>query len=243
MPKTCMPEIGGNKVVKFLLANVVFALSTTLAAAADLRAPMMAHPQPLFSWTGFYGGIAGGLSLDQSSLSYPGSAVVRSHSATSGLVVGQIGYNYQINSVVLGVQGDGGWAGLSGSGPCGNPAFVCTTKQDWLASVTGRAGYAFGQSLFYVKGGAAFTETTNHGDLAATPLASERAKGSRTGWTLGGGVEYAFLQHWSSFLEYDHYDFGTANLSSYRVATGAFVNPLNIRQTTEVVKLGVNYHY
>ena len=215
------------------------------AAAADLPSQSLppAAPAPLFAWTGFYGGLSTGGAFDNTRMFYPTSGYAVSHSATGALIEGQVGYNYQISSFVIGAEGEGGWTGLKGHGPCGNPVYVCTTEQDWLASITGRVGYAFGRALVYGKGGVAFTSFVDNGTYAPDPAFNQRNSASRTGWTLGAGFEYAFWDHWSGFVEYDHYDFGDAKLSSYRVATGAFVNFVDVEQSSDLVKVGVNYWF
>jgi opacity protein-like surface antigen len=36
---------------------------------------------------------------------------------------------------------------------------------------------------------------------------------TRTGWTVGGGVEWAFFNNWSAKLEYDFYNFRARNVT------------------------------
>src|SRR4029077_1006633 len=82
---------------------------------------------------------------------------------------GQIGYNWQVNQFVLGVEADAQGTGLNGSTASstrtfGPPILLATVNQtvtvdfgriDWMASFRGRAGFAVNQALFYVTGGAA----------------------------------------------------------------------------------------
>jgi outer membrane immunogenic protein len=149
---------------------------------------------------GFYASLSAGAAFDDSRLTYPGMSADVSHSASSGLLGGQIGYNYLVNSLVLGAEVEATWTALNRSGPCGNPIFICSTRDDWVAAATARAGYAFGQALFYGKGGVAFTSFDDHGDDDADPALNERNSTSRTGWTLGAGLEYALSldigRHW-----------------------------------------------
>ena len=42
---------------------------------------------------------------------------------------------------------------------------------------------------------------------------------SRSGWTFGAGVEYAFAPNWSAFVEYNHFDFGTKDSNTVAVLT------------------------
>src|SRR5258708_2561436 len=80
---------------------------------------------------------------------------------------GQIGYNWQINQFVLGVEADAVGSGLKGSTASasrtiGAPIFAVPVTQtvtvdfghiEWMASFRGRAGFAVNQALFYVTGG------------------------------------------------------------------------------------------
>ena len=82
---------------------------------------------------------------------------------------------------------------------------------DWTSTVTGRAGKALDRWLVYGKGGVAFAGdrfSTNR----YTPAIVER-KDTRVGWTVGGGVEYAFANAWSAKAEYNYMDFGTRAVS------------------------------
>jgi len=69
---------------------------------------------------------------------------------------------------------------------------------------------------------------------------------NRWGWTLGMGLEYAFLPNWSAKIEYDFIDFGsqTYNFPVTSTAVGA-TNFANRSYTLMVheMKLGVNYHF
>lgn len=84
----------------------------------------------------------------------------------SGTGGGQLGYNYQFSrNRVFGVEDDIGAANIHGSRTVGTKAFgagmtsayfVAEDKPNWVATATGRLGSAWGRTLWYVKGGAAF---------------------------------------------------------------------------------------
>ena len=127
------------------------------AQAADAALPLrrIAPPIPAYDWTGIYvgGHIGAGVSyrdwtLIDGRISEAGDAV---------LLGGQIGVNYQIGRLVFGTETDGSWGNLKNESLCPDGNNTCWTREHWLATVTGRAGYAFDQALFYFKGGAAFT--------------------------------------------------------------------------------------
>lgn len=239
---------------KLLLASSALMFAGT-AFAADLppRLPVkapLAAPVP-FTWTGCYIGAQAGYgrgnkdfanasdpSLEQD-IGPPG-AVVRDR-IDGGLVGGQLGCNYQFGSNwVIGLEGDYDWSDLKGN--VTDPFFGgknLYAKTDWLASATGRVGYSWDRVLFYAKGGAAWTRDQYEAMVVTAPTFS--ANESRSGWTAGFGVEWAFTDNWSAKLEYDHYDFGRRDIILANSGGGTF--PANIRQQIDTVKVGVNFRF
>lgn len=148
----------------------------------------------------------------------------------------QLGFNYQFdNRIVLGAEADFSWTKLgSHAGRIAveaaafdyNNQFQETTdyKFDWLATLRGRAGYAFNRLLVFGTGGIAFlkeTETRTQfittSTRATSPVGSttqvrfkESADAVRIGWALGAGGEYAFGSNWSLKAEYLYAHFGAA---------------------------------
>jgi opacity protein-like surface antigen len=123
----------------------------------------------------------------------------------------------------------------------------CQHIANSLGGIGGRVGYAWDRSLVYVKGGGAWTNTTYNllGGTASTGVLA-RGAGSASvadwGWTVGGGIEYALTNHWTSFVEYDHIGLpGT----TVQFPTVTIVNtaPISIKQSTDLFKLGVNYKF
>jgi opacity protein-like surface antigen len=178
---------------------------------------------------------------------------------------------------VLGLEGDFVWTNARGSKACGNLVSgfagvlppnalfnaTCHDDLDWLATVTGRAGYAWGRALYYVKAGAAWTHeefsvTCNAGpsnvpfplnvgvpgvapgQLCFTPAGSLNtisASDNRVGWTAGFGAEFALTNNWSVKSETNYLGFGTRGLT---LSDGTFVNSkLNFWES----KIGVNYRF
>ena len=100
----------------------------------------------------------------------------------------------------------------------GNLLDSCTAKSDWLATVTGRVGAVVAdKTLVYVKGGAAWMNTTHTLTVPAAGLGgivgiggagiSSSTEETAFGWVLGFGAEYAISTNWSAFIEYDYMDF------------------------------------
>jgi outer membrane immunogenic protein len=203
--------------------------------AADL--PVKAAPPPaLYNWTGCYGGGHFGSLFEQS-----GWGALGGHDATALLLGGQAGCDYQISTWVFGIQGDAAWSNLSGTHPDQvNVGLTDQTKIDLLSSVTARFGYAWDRMLFYAKGGGAWTHENYQIQFADTATFAS-ASGTRSGWTVGGGFEYAITNNFSMFFEYDFYDFGTQTISFAPAAGSSQL--ADIRERDGVVKVGGNWKF
>jgi outer membrane immunogenic protein len=63
----------------------------------------------------------------------------------------------------------------------------------------------------------------------------------RTGWTAGGGVEWAFSGNWSAKLEYGYYQFGHGNVL-ISDSLNALSGVVDVKQSFQTVKVGPNFH-
>jgi len=105
-----------------------------------------------------------------------------------------------------------------------------SSDHNWYATLTGRVGYAWDNWLWYVKGGAAWSDMEyrfgGFGTLSDT----------RVGWTVGTGVEWALAPQWSAKLEYNFLDFGkdTFNFAA---------RPVDVDTHVHLVKAGINYRF
>ena len=148
-----------------MMASIVMSAFASMCAgsadAADLPLKALPPPPPVFSWTGFYIGahIGGGFAKSDWADTVPGFVGLDdANPKPSGFLGGgQIGYNYQINNIVLGIEGEGTWANLNNSvSSCFQDVTQsCSTKATGFATVTGRLGLTWDRALFYAKGGAA----------------------------------------------------------------------------------------
>jgi outer membrane immunogenic protein len=232
-------------------------LAVALAApgrAADLGdGPIGALPAPAapgHSWTGCYvGGTAGGLWSEQSWLNRtPGGAFFNQslggHDADGFIGGVQAGCDYQFaRGLLIGVEGDYGWTDAPGSHPSAREVGVTYHGGiDGLGSVTGRIGYGWDRLLFYAKAGGAW-----QGDeYRATTLILGTAYAqsvTRSGWTIGGGGEYALTRHLSAFVEYNHYDFGDPVIGLTPQVAGLPRAFVKLEETSNVVRAGINLRF
>ena len=66
---------------------------------------------------------------------------------------------------------------------------------------------------------------------------------TQSGWTAGGGVEWAFAGNWTAFGEYNYFDFGTPGVTFTSAADGVTTFPINIRQNINSFMVGINYRF
>src|ERR1700726_2737886 len=232
------------------------------AVAADMPLQAAAPFAARFSWTSCYlgGHLGGGFAhkdmtdpvlLVQDSFLGAGSTngITTVSPAPTGVVIGgQIGCDYQFaSSWVIGVEGAASGSTMKNTRtvglPLGNPdtAFV-KASTDFLPSLTARVGYAFDNVLLYAKGGVALAGARFKvtGSFVGAPFAFEGLE-NRFGWTAGGGVDWAFSRHWSANIEYDYYQFGHGGILMSDSING-FAGIVDVRQSAQVVKVGLNFH-
>lgn len=236
-----------------------FALSVLLAApvmAADLpaRMPVKAAPAPvaaLYSWTGCYIGGHVGWAWGRKRVETPVAlpiGVSFDHDVDGIIAGGQVGCNlWQRDRWVFGIEGQASWADIDGEvGPFPQQTFGANafrTEADIIGSIAARLGWAFGatgQTLVFVKGGAAFI----HEQFHVTGLAGFTAdsdKDLRWGWMVGAGFEQALGSSWSFKAEYNYNHFGTRDVD---LCTPAGLCSLyGIRQHIHLVKVGLNFRF
>ena len=205
---------------KVLLLGTVFALgaaamSTSFAADLPRKAPAAApvYPPPVATWAGCYLGAAGGVVNHRSSglLDFEGLATFSaSGNETGGIYGGYGGCQSQTGAFVYGVEGD--FSGLSGDISRNiDSVGLLSSKLDWLATVRGRFGYAVNNIMVYATGGVAFAEVKNSLLIPGFPGASNST--TKTGWTIGGGVDYMFTPNWIGRLEFLYADLGDQTTS------------------------------
>jgi outer membrane immunogenic protein len=262
---------------RFLIAGAAISAAafSVGAQAADLpsrgvaAAPVYIAP-PLFTWSGFYVGLnaGGGFSTSNNnggnSYFLPAGSVVNSAgtngvltlpgggNSRSGFVGGaQIGYNWQFGSLVAGLETDFQYAdmnrgngqvtpfpgytfvGATGVAFAAPPATVVTnngSSQKYFGTVRGRLGYAIDRTLIYGTAGLAYG-------------------GSRVGYAVGGGVEYAFSNNWSAKLEALYVGLNRNNNNGiggvYDGGTNTVFLANSARRNNDfvVVRAGLNYRF
>ena len=239
---------------KFLLATVGLVTLVGMAApasAADMAvkarppAPVLA---PIYDWTGFYIGANGGWGESHNCVNFAddlGTFGEACRGRSGGLFGGQVGYRWQANQWVFGLEAQGDWADLNNTRvSLIDPTLSTRAKTDGIGLFTGQIGYACNAALLYVKGGAAVTSNRFSIFNNITGIELAAASSTRWGGTVGVGFEYGFAPNWSFGVEYDHLFLGDAN-NSFSIVNPNVVGVLNSRITQDVdmVTLRVNYRF
>ncbi|MBZ9693670.1 outer membrane protein [Mesorhizobium sp. CO1-1-9] len=221
-----------------LLASAMLTVIGGQAFAADaVGLGPAAH-----DWSGVYvGGHLGyGFGKTDATYNLPNTPAIRGTQDydVDGFLGGvQIGYDYQVNSAVLGIEADISGADIKGHSDEVNVGGgdVYDTKVDWFGSMRARAGYAFGSTLVYGTGGLAIGGVENQ--YLDGPADSYSEKNTKIGWTIGAGLEQAITDHWSANAEYRYVDLRDQTINYAPNSNTTFDN------TFSTVRIGMNYKF
>ena len=255
-----------------ILAGLAAALLSGTALAADLprRAePPVFTPIPVFAWTGAYLGINAGYAYTEGdTLRTTGIGALQANVVNDlrrpavGLpqdgfsAGGQGGYNFQLTpgtGFVIGVEADAQYMDLQRSRaetifrPAFNPNVLTNVYRadlDFLGTVRGRIGYTFDRVLVYGTGGFAYGGGSNPAN--ASTYTGTLPGTFRTGWTAGGGVEYAFTERLRARIEALYVSLdrnGGSGGLVYDTATAAYYGLGKPKAEFGVVRAGLNYRF
>jgi outer membrane immunogenic protein len=260
--------------MKFLSSVALLTLglaAPALAADLPVKAPPLV-PVAIYSWTGFYAGIngGGGFTQDRTVIvnetfagvpfvggTWPGTGNFGSRSASGGFGGGQIGYNWQRDHIVFGLEADFEGSGITGSSTATLPYVVApntitagvSERLDWFGTARGRIGWAWDRFMLYATGGFAYGQVKSTLSMSDTFGFSANITDSstRTGYVVGAGGEYAFNNNWSVKAEYQYIDLGRRTLSGPEFIAGApspvFAVNNSMRYDYHTVRVGLNYKW
>jgi outer membrane immunogenic protein len=224
---------------KWLLAGISFGAIAAPAMAADMQPapPFIKTPvtAPVVNWTGFYIGALMGAARAGGSMADTFFGLTASMSHTGFMAGGQVGSNYQVGSVVVGVEGNFDWTSLNATSNVGT--LQGRTNTNWLTTAAARVGVAVDRLLFYGKAGAGWVGNS----VSATNLAtgaSFSAFNTNSGWLVGGGLEWSFAPNWSTKVEYDYLGLRASNLTST-----AFGDSFTLSRDIQTLTIGLNYTF
>lgn len=272
-------------VLAALLCGPMDATAADLALQMPVKAPVAAVAAPIYSWTGWYGGLSGGYGWGHSD---PGAVItpasfplppgfaleppvpppgsIADPDVKGWLFGGQLGYNFQFERAVFGVEADISWANIGGSRNGAPFSFLINnpdheridaagrvaTKLDWFGTVRGRFGYAFDRFMPYVTGGLAYGDikttvsaTASQFDTGVTPatlVATNNFAASTSsvhvGYALGAGVDWAVTERWVLRAEYMYLNFGRG--SAFGIAP---ITASDSGMNVNLVRGALNYRF
>lgn len=133
----------------------------------------------------------------------------------------ELGYDFQLNNIVVGVAGDAFYTWIEGGNSDGG-AGNYSSKQPFMGSLRGRIGANVDRFMFYGTGGLALSR------LEIKSLATGNTAGNTmVGWVAGGGVEYAWNKTLTARLEYLHSDFGSSDFATLPSGKGQLSSAMN----------------
>jgi outer membrane immunogenic protein len=246
-PAPACKGAGGVDMKAFVVASAALVASVGAAISADLPVSAVYTAAP-YNWSGCYVGAQAGYAAQRDG----NDQIITATNALSpftplqnaspdGLKVGGfIGCNLQFAGPwVVGLEGDGEWADLSGSARYNEllgDNYVSRTRAQ--GSIRGRLGYAIDRVFFYGTGGGAIADI--HHTYANFPgPVTQSLSDVGFGFTGGLGIEYAFAGNWTGRVEYRYADFGTIKHAT--LAFPGFTE--NHRVTENAVRVGLGFKF
>jgi outer membrane immunogenic protein len=222
------------------------------ALSADLpiyhKAPAVASPA--YDWTGFYAGVFGGYGFGNHNVNNANgndgfANFTANYSSQGGIGGGEVGYNWQSGSIVLGLEADGFLSGIKGNDTAQvlNGTFAVTgidaTSLRDGATVRARGGIAVDRLLLFFDGGWAYGNFQHTNTDVIFGLGVDQFTTHRSGLAAGGGIAYAMTDNLIGKIEYRYYDYG-------RFVRAAPLNgalPYTVDNTYSVVTLGLDFKF
>jgi outer membrane immunogenic protein len=246
----------GIHMKKIILATVLAGMASTSALAADLgaRAPYAKAPAmvAVSNWSGFYIGGDAGYAFHGSSSGVVTTAaglipVPYDANPKGGLGGGFVGYNYQMQQFVVGVEADWQAASIRGvtgpgfaTGPTGrvDGPYVETSKVTDYGSLRGRLGVAFDRLFVFGTAGWAWGNFSTTYTFQGRTFFTNDHRAS-DGWSVGAGLEYAFTNNFLGRIEYRHTDLGEAGFLARSINAAEQGNHVKL----DDIRLGLAYKF
>jgi outer membrane immunogenic protein len=251
------------------VALVALSLGTPAAFAADKRVPAYTPPPPpvpVYTWSGCYVGASAGSSsgtsqhytttgsiLTNSGLPVAGGNITDSFDLSGFIGGGQLGCNWQWGAWVFGIEGDGSATNKEGQQRellDGRSNWISQTQERWLVTARGRlglAGWWGDKTMIYVTGGGAWAKIDASEFLVGQTIATgHQESNTRSGWTVGGGLEYALGYGWSvkgEFLYVKFENFTTFTTGPFAVGGFSNVAPREVKLEDYIWRAGMNYKF
>ena len=237
-------KISIKKTIISLGATVALASVIGAVQAADLpppaarvAAPVLTAPAPVHDWSGLYGGLHLGWGFaDADYVAGVGGAFGTNNIDADGIIGGGLlGLNFQTGNIVFGIEGDISFGDINGRNGITAPPVTATDRfeTDFIATIRGRAGYAWDNILLFATAGVGFADAEIKDSFQVGPSTTSK---NHTGFVVGGGLDWAYSQNLSARLEYMY---GNYNKKNYTVGG----TPDSLEFDTHVVRAAVNFNF
>jgi len=189
------------------LKQIYFAIAAIAVVICSVAAPAQAQVEN--PWRGFYAGLNGGYAWQSANGTFNSATGLSGIDLNGGIVGGQLGYNWQSNQFLFGIEGDASTLAEGGSTIVANPgtpgAASLSADMKYLASVRARLGWAINNWLLYGTIGWGFGEFKFKEEAPSIPF-DGKIRVNDNGLVYGGGVEWLVAYGVSLRAEYLRYD-------------------------------------
>jgi outer membrane immunogenic protein len=208
---------------------------------------------PTYNWSGVYFGAFGGGGWGNHNINNatgpasPFADYTANYSSQGGVAGGELGYNWQSGSYVVGVEGDMFWSGMKGNDAAGIAAgsFPALTSVDadnlrWGGTLRARGGFTVDRWMMFFTGGYAFgsIDHTNTDPV----LGVDKFRVQANGLTAGGGIQYALTENMIGKVEYRYYNFNGYNRPGNPLTPNGQL-PYTTDSTYSVVTIGLDFKF
>ncbi|TMJ96585.1 MAG: porin family protein, partial [Alphaproteobacteria bacterium] len=159
---------------------------------------------------------------------------------------GQLGCNWQFGAWVVGIEGDGSAVNKSGQGlELARPTWISETQERWFVTARGRLGLTWtDRTLLYLTGGGAWAKIdASEWNTVSPTTTGHQESNTRSGWTAGGGIEYALGYGWSVKSEFLYADFGTYTTFTAPPFGALDIAPRQVKVKDYIWRAGMNYKF
>jgi len=237
---------------RILFTSVSLGVLSLMSPALGADLPMKAGPavSPLYDWSGFYVGVFGGGGMGNHNYNNGTPTnfanYLINYDSTGGIAGGEVGYNVQSGSIVVGVEGDGFWSGVKGSDlsqfnagtlPIGA---VDATNLRWGGTFRARGGIAVDRLMLFFTGGWAYGDILHTSTAPGFPV--DQFTSGRSGLAAGGGIAYAITNNLIGKFEYRYYDYGRYSRAGSPLTLNGQL-PYTVDNTYSVITLGLDYKF
>jgi outer membrane immunogenic protein len=232
----------------FRLALATAALlpaSSVLAADLDIPPPVENLRPATYDWSGPYAGVfvSGITTTGTYDVTCALCGVFPRENNGFGWNGGlKAGWNYQVDSFVMGIEGD--WAFGGHVAQNHEPTEMTDTEFNNIATLRARLGMAFDDTLVYLTGGAAFVDST----FSSTDYPTGSGNHSEdsqwlTGYVVGGGIEHAFSDSISASLEYTYMGLPDGEYTLTNATIPSSIDVKNSFDGVHTIRLGMSYNF